>query len=136
MSLKFEPETDVELQTRYGAAVEETIDAREIRAGKRAPPSGERKHVFDHFSGLRLIASRETDGMSTFTHYSASMHPENDFDSFHEFLGFIMDHIKNLRGAPLQGRVNIVTQRGIVHILYDEIQSQIDLNPPGNPLWN
>lgn len=54
-----QPETLIDAQRRYPAAVAEVYDVESIKLGTVDPPSRHRRHVFDFADGLRLIISRE-----------------------------------------------------------------------------
>jgi hypothetical protein len=62
--LPFEPEPITRLASRYGAAVQDVVNA---NAGQ------DRRYVFDCQDGLRLIISREVQGDDQHIHISASM---------------------------------------------------------------
>jgi len=115
--LPFEPEPEITLRSRYPEAVSMTLDARTARPGKL------RRHVFDFYSGLRLIISRETsDGKSVYLHFSGSMHPPA-LQSRSEFASLIVGSVNGIRGMNLQGRCSVTeADDGVIHVFYTEGQ--------------
>lgn len=131
--LPFEPEPTIVLKARYSEALKDVYDPKEIAANPELAPSKKRKHVFDFEDGLRLIVSVDKNGMNRLTHYSVSMYPTNFFTDGAKFLGFILEHVKELRTTPMSGQiVAMSTEQGIIHLLYDETQTILT----SNPKWN
>jgi hypothetical protein len=131
--LPFEPEPTIVLKARYPEAIKDIYDPRKIAAKPELAPSKKRKHVFDFEDGLRLIVSVDKNGMNQLTHYSASMYPTNPFTDGAKFLGFILEHIKELRTTPMTGQIVATsTKQGIIHLLYDETQTILTANPKWN----
>lgn len=78
IAIPFEPQDIAQLRKRYAAAVEELHTVRDADLpGSAFRPGQDRRHVFDFFSGLRLIVSRdrypEMEPPTQGIHFSASI---------------------------------------------------------------
>ena len=137
--LPFEPEPEFAMKARYADAIGDIVRINDIQCGKSTPPSKERKHVFDFNSGLRLIISRDTDGIRTYLHFSASVnHDIANRDVLasclcpQKFVALVAEYVFELTGTPPQemakGNTEIFfSENRILHILFEQ---------SGNPQWN
>jgi hypothetical protein len=78
--LPYHPEPLEALQARYPKALEPIFDVRDWRPGWPVPVSWQRRHVFDHDDGLRLIVSRDRLADAVRLHVSASLAPGSPLD--------------------------------------------------------
>ena len=137
--LPFQPEPEIVLKARYDNATRKKWNVNRIAEDNGERPGVLREHVFDFYDGLRLIVSCDTDGVHTYTHYSASMYSVNNFDDMNRYVSFVVEHVNSLRSTVLEGMCRVFgTAKGIVHLMYDESQPKGcgGLYPMGSPSMN
>lgn len=119
--LPFEPEPTELLRLRYADAVKDVIDINRVAKKLVLPPSKFRKHVFDFDDGLRIIVSRDSDGLRTFLHFSASVSPDSpkQFNCPEKYTYYVLEHIMDLSPEnPPNGIMEaFFSEGGILHII-------------------
>jgi hypothetical protein len=128
--LPFEPELVETMRLRYADAVKDIVDIGKIVKNHIEPPSKKREHVFDFYDGLRLIISRDRDGLKTFLHFSASINNDfqsesvgNKFECPKQFIDFVIEHIQELtEDKPPHGMAEIFfSEGGVLHIMISDL---------------
>lgn len=124
MTLDFMPETEETLKARYPKALKAIV-------GKFNPENlteDFREHVFDFFSGMRLVISKESVKLCNMLYFVASMHSPSDFDDPIEFTAFVLEHINRLRDKPMAGMVYITYDKGTLYLSAPEYPIDARLN--------
>lgn len=126
--LDFQPELEETMKARFPAALNPIYDIDAIESGEQEEPSFTRKHVFDFFSGVRLIVTRESEGFITLVHYSMSQQTPTEFECMGQFLEYVIMHINLIKPSPLKGAMDAFAEDGVFHLLVCEEAANARLN--------
>lgn len=122
--IPFEPQTLLDLQQRYPAALTAVHDVESIKLRTALPPSSFPANRFDSAMGLRLFVSRERlESGQIVLHLSASVQPGSALSDklkgmrggWEEFLSAALDLFRQISGDQRTAHLVLVSQRYVPH---------------------
>lgn len=130
-TVPFNPRSFSTQRERLPEALEEIHDIEDIAEDPSARPGANERHVFDFYSGLRLIISIDRDELiGTVLHLSVSV-SRSHWDPRQDGNKVLAQTIKEL-GLPLgDPDETLESEGGVYHLFYDLERLDRELRPAG-----